>query len=890
MSLPKLCRCYDRPADAIEDFLGFAQHARGKVKARPDWKEWLLSAEGSSQDIYRGSGKWRQDWAELAGGCPALDRLDTALPGLRRLRQREYLRLGLLDYSGHVGLEEVMRQLSDLADFCLEAVLKLALAETAKRFGNPGTGFCVFGMGKLGAQELNYSSDIDVCFVYGEDGEMKGHATRHEFFTRVAQRIIKAFDEQSPDGNLFRIDLRLRPEGDSGPLVQSIESSENYYAAYGETWERMALLKTRLAAGDASLEYDFERIRLAFCFPRSLSPEVLHEIADIKGRIERDIVGAGNLEHHIKLGTGGIREIEFIVQSFQILQGARLPYLQQRDTLRALEAIRTVELLPRDKVECLADAYRFWRMVEHRLQMRADLQTHSLPRGQQERARIAESLGLEPSYFEAMVATHRRAVRSVFEEIFSQQQVPTPPKVDFQFFADPEAARRNLDALRPGRGSEHVAARTRHSWVRLLPELDRVLRGAVEPDVALARFVRFVDAYGARSLLFETLAVNPKALELMVKIFDRSEFYTHLMIARPELFEEAARAGTLDTCKNVDHFLVELRDISGDRRLESRLYRREELMRLFIRDILGLGTLDELQAEYSALAEACLRFAIEEAAPGSGIFVLAMGKFGGREIGYGADLDCLMVGEDAAAGREINRYMAEILPTGILFPMDFRLRPNGEGPICVTADAYRDYYAKHAQAWEIQALTRVRFAGGNEAEGVAFVGELDAIWHNRIRETSIGSEIAHMRQRIEKERASATFPRGEFKTGAGGLIDVEFGVQKILMEQGHREPSTCLGLEFVARRHPEVAASWRRDYAYLRRVEAVLRSDANRSVSSIPPDPRRQRWLALHLGYPSPEAFWTEYDETRARIRGGYEQLMNSDAQPDSASPKSDDR
>ncbi len=869
-------KSYSKPVDAYADFIAYASQARTKVDAHPEWREWLLSPEISDPRQLRGPGKWKQDWLTLAGD--GANSFEAAVRALRQLKQREYLRIGLHDFSGYITVEDTMRQVSDLADFCLQVVLDVAQQPLIERWGKPETEFTVLGMGKLGGQELNYSSDIDVIFLFGAEGQLNRQFTYSEYFIRLAQKIIGAFSTQTGDGNLFRIDLRLRPEGDSGALASSLEACENYYAAYGETWERMALLKARPSAGDKGLGYEFEQMRTAFCYPRSLSLEIIEEIAAIKERIEREVVGVENLDLHVKLGTGGIREIEFIVQALQVLNGARLPYFQHRSTLPALAAAVTLDILPAAKVKVLKEAYLWWRTVEHRLQMVADLQTHSLPRDPARRAQVAETLGLGLSEFEELIAHHRRNVRDIFDEVFSEHKTVVAGSGEMiatDFFTDPEHARKDMDALEPsGKSERHVSPRTRRSFQRFCNELENSLRRCVDPDLSLTRLVRFVDVYGAHSLLYESLANNPKALELLLKIFDRSQFYTELLLARPELFEEAARSGTLDFRKKSEEYIRELGNLKGDPALESRRYRRAELLRIFLRDILALDELHIIQREYSALARACLDYAVKQVKPCSPIVIIGMGKFGGAELSYGSDLDCLMVGEDENAGREISKFMAEILPTGILFPVDFRLRPNGEGPICVPLEAYRDYYQNKAHSWEIQAFTRARVVAGDKALGDAFMDAIDPIWQEKVRNTDLTMDVAKMRYRIETERVDAAHKDLEFKTGVGGMIDVEFGLQAYLMKRHLREPRTWSALSWLSEDMPELAESWRTDYLFLRKIESILRCDQNSGVSKLPKDEKEFTRLAQRMGFVDAAAFKEFYDQTRARIRAGYETLM----------------
>jgi len=869
-------------ARAMEEYLAFCGSARNQLNAHPEWREWLEQpAISGPERTPRGHGKWRQDLAGLGAPEPAAahELPELYLAPLRRLKQREILRIGLLDFAGLASVEETVETLSDLADFCLACDLELQHGRLAAKWGDPGTGFCVLGMGKLGGRELNFSSDIDVLFIYEEEGQTAKGRERREFFARLGQGIVKDFSNRTADGSLFRIDLRLRPEGDSGPLASSLATCENYHAAFGETWERMAMIKARVSAGDEVLSYELDRLRSEFCFSVNLSPDIIGEIAALKQRINREVVGTRQMEHHVKLGRGGIREVEFIVQTLQLLHGRRLPYLQSRRTLKTLEGISSCELLPPETTWRLAEAYRWLRTVEHRLQMREDLQTHTLPEDPAARAELAASLGMDPERFEQNMREVREFVHGEFEAVFAHREAEAGHAFDLSVFGNETAARKQLAALNPETRQETalVSPRTKASFRRFEPVLEQGLRQCVDPDTALPRFVRFAESYGAPGLFYETMAANPRALELLLTIFERSQHYSDMLTRSPHVFEDAARAGTLDMNKDTVRFLSEMETLTGDLFDAARAYRQEELTRIFIRDALELAPLSDLHAEYSALARACLEFGLRRVVQGGPLAVIALGKFGGMELTYGSDLDCLIVGEDVEAARELNRFMIEQRPMGILFPLDCRMRPDGEGPLAVPLATYRQYYETRAQYWEFQAAVRANFAAGDEATGQAFVSMLDEVWPEKVAAADPFAELRAMRERIGKERVNPKFPEGEFKTGSGGMVDVEFAVQAVLMAHRQRLPSTLEALDWIGGLSDagrEVASQMRSDYLWLRRIEAVVRADDNAAVSILPREPDRQHKLARWLGYEGWEPFWSDYQEVRRRIHGAYVRIM----------------
>src|SRR5437016_7808325 len=322
-------------------------------------------------------------YAEMAGDLRALAGDSIAkqdFAALRFWKGREMTRVAVRELANVAPLEETTGELSHIAEICIRRVLEHWDIDFRKRQDSPTAEFVILALGKLGGGELNHSSDVDLLFLYGEEGQLTPHISYHEFFNRLGKRILETFSTLHLSGSLFRVDLRLRPEGLAGPLARSLESMENYYAGFGETWERLALIKARGIGGSRELAYEFLRQHQPFTYPNSPTPDLLDEIANIKRRIERDVVGHDELERDVKLGTGGVREIEFVVQALQLIHGAHHAFLQEASTLKALRGLRQLDLLPRDEVLTLDKAYRFLRRVEHRLQIETELQTHTVPR------------------------------------------------------------------------------------------------------------------------------------------------------------------------------------------------------------------------------------------------------------------------------------------------------------------------------------------------------------------------------------------------------------------------------------------------------------------------------------------------------------------------------
>jgi glutamate-ammonia-ligase adenylyltransferase len=839
---------------AILNFLIFSPISLEKICRRPELLEWL-----SHPDVQNPKVTQRASWRDV--------RSDLSFHDLRRWKSQEMLRIAFREISGLAGFAETTRDITAVAERCVSEVYATCLENLAGRWGRPEVGFCILAMGKFGGTELNYSSDIDVVFFYGDEGHLNPRFTYREFFTRLAESIIRIFSATADP--LFRIDVRLRPEGGNGPLVRSLTSMENYYAGYGETWERMALIKARGVAGDGELLYEFNQRLQPFIFPRTVSTDLLDEIVALKGRIEREIVGLADLHRNVKLGYGGIREIEFILQTLQLLHGAKNAFLQERNSLKTLVSLEQLNILPPDEVRLLREAYIFLRTVEHRLQIQNEQQTHTLPARQEAWIGIARTLGYERTEpFAEALHFHTSAVRAVFDRLL-KGSVTRRSEVtrDLTSFRDPESAGRALAALREGPSDVHVAPRTRGLYAKLEPELLGWLSRVAEPDVALNRFIRFVDGYGTRGLLFETMLASPKLLELLIRLFDSSAIYSEVVIHRPQLIEEITRGKTLGLPLSKEQFLKELlRSDAGLPPLEwVRVYRTSAVVRILLRDILGIASQEDLQLEMTDLAEACLEYCCLQLSRPDGITVIALGKFGGRELLYGADLDVVFIGQDVSAGEQLIQAMGAKTANGAVFPIDSRLRPDGEKGVLVTSfAAYREYFENRAHFWEAQALTKGRAVYGPES--VSLNGTIAEIWKRWSVRGDLKLEIEKMYRRIVKERAKGD-DLWHFKTGKGGLIGIEFLVQYLQMKHLVPEPNTSQAIGKLAGiLAPDESLVLGTTYSFLRRVESVLRRVANSSVSQLPSNEEELKVLSIRLGFTCAQEFLAEYTARRAEV------------------------
>lgn len=890
-----------------------------------------------------------------------------ALARLRQFKQREMLRIAARDLARLADVVEITREISDVADVCLDAVWQICQQQFTERFGQPyhqdadgrwhATAFCVLGMGKLGGQELNYSSDVDVLFVYSDEGQVFKEApakkappstmTSHAFFNRLAEDFIAEVTRMTLDGVLFRIDLRLRPEGDAGPLCRSLASYENYYAQWGQTWERMMLIKARRVAGDEGLAHEFLEMIQAFRFPRSINESVLREVAAMKDRIESEVVRAGELDRNVKLGRGGIREIEFIAQVQQLIHAGRQPFLQGAQTLPCLAKLAEYRLLTREEAQELHAAYCFLRDVEHRLQMEANLQTHTIPTDLRAQERLAKLMGFRSlKEFEAARQTHTRNVRRVYDRLL-KSEAPVPESefplsfdgceaewkeiLTRHWFRDPDKAFRMLKEFVEGPGFVHVSPRTVDLARQLLSKIFSLCRkdhGELksptlpsnilsDPDRVVTRLDSFLSAYGARGALFEMWTGNPPLFELLLLLFDRSEFLAEAAIRSPELFDELVSGGRMRMKKTAREILEDLRHglDDADQLLWLRRYHEAELMRIGLRDILGLADFEQNLVELSALADACLQYALEvvmrrNKMKSPPFVIIGLGKLGGCEIDYGSDLDVVFITDAKIKNLaklqglavELMDLVSRRTDKGTVFRVDARLRPDGEKGLLVnTLVAYEEYYRRRAQLWEIQSLTRTRPVAGDLVLGQKFqelaakltnfskVGQASRLTGERKRmgrrdasptlplcfTPDWKQKIHAMRMRIEKERTPAGKDELAIKIGKGGLMDAEFIAQALCLEFGWQEAHTLWALERArdAKLLPG-AEKLLENYRQLRRVEGILRRWSYEGETVLPDDPAPYYRVSVRCGFSTQETFRAALAKWRASIREIYENVF----------------
>jgi glutamate-ammonia-ligase adenylyltransferase len=772
---------------------------------------------------------------------------------LRRHRRRELVRIGGRDLLGLATVDETVRELSALADALIDAAVAGVRARLAAEWGEarlPGgdrsAGFVVIGMGKLGGEELNYSSDVDLVCVYECDGEQARGRTLGQFFSRLAEETARALREPTGEGIVFRVDLRLRPGGGEGPVAVSLPAALSYYETWGETWERAAWLKARPVAGERALGERLLAELVPFVHRRYLDFGTIEDLKAMKRRVDASLRGAGASTRDVKLGRGGIREAEFFVQAQQLVHGGKDARLRARGTLEALAALARASYVESGLAGRLAAAYRFLRDVEHKLQIVQERQTQLVPSDPEELLALARRLGFRgptaSEDFEAARARHAAVVQGAFDALFhgaeeTRRRVTAPDlallvdEIDQEErsrerlarlgFHDLEAVRRDLRLLRDGPPHAPASERRRQALSALAPPLLAEIARSAAPERALRLLATFVSTIGARTSYLHLLLENPGVMRLLVRLFATSEFLSAFFLRHPELLDSLVRADLVRVLRTPEDMAAELdTSLAAAPDLEAELdtlrrFRHEEFLRIGVHDIEGTLAPDEVGRQLTALAETCLRAALALARrevlrrsgllpdpPSEGLVVVGMGKLGSDELGYASDLDLIFVYDPGEPGWWTGRAVAHEIftriaqrtisalqtPTreGIAYRIDTRLRPSGnQGPLVSSLEAFAAYHATSAQLWERQALIRARVVAGPEPLARQLEGVIAGFVYGRGLSEAESGEIARMRARIERERGTAGALGINIKTGRGGLVDVEFLVQALQLRHGH---------------------------------------------------------------------------------------------------------
>jgi glutamate-ammonia-ligase adenylyltransferase len=870
------------------------------------------------------------------------DSLAEALPAeadprraLRIFKYRELARITVRECGPWVPLErvgETLRELSALADVLLEAALASAAAEVAERHGPPRwkcagrderLGFVVLALGKLGASELNYSSDVDLVYVHGtpSTGALTGAPPDHaslgpaEYFTRVAQRLGRLVGDVTEDGFLYRVDVDLRPEGSRGPLVTGDEALAVYYESAAASWERAAFMKARAVAGDFAVGERAIATIAPMIHRRAMDFAAVDAIRLLKERIAA-AHGQRDDGFDVKLDTGGIRDVEFVAQALQLMHGGRIPELRARGTEESLERLGEARLLPPERVAQLLAAYRFLRRLEHRLQMVAERQTHLLPREPGARLAIARACGFAAAddpvaEFDATLGGHRARVAEVFESFFAEG---SGGRV-FELFARHAP---QLAALEPARS--------------MLLELAAGFASEIErssaPERALDGLDRFVEGVGSRRFYLELLIDRPELVPRLARLFAASSYLSELLATHPRLIEPIFRDPhvlVLDRAQlgaDFEAIRSECRARYGDDEEAGlaalRLFCHRQVVNIGLLDVAEAVSRAEVEAGLTDLAEVCLQRALAasrawlaERRPGeaavlerSRFAVVGMGKLASGELSYASDLDLVFLFDiddpsELLAAQQTSTRLAQrliaLLSTrtdeGRCYEVDARLRPSGnQGTLVASLRSFERYHAEEAQLWERQALLRARTVAGDPTLARAYERIRRAALSRPLPEGA-AAEVHRIRMRMEHELAHETSARRDLKLGRGGILDVECVVQYLQLVHGqehavlHEVARTERQLERLAglgALSPALASELAAGWDYLQRLSSRLRLVENRSISDL--DARRGDLdaIARSLGYPpgeregaSARALLADYRRHTDAIRQTYRAVLD---------------
>ena len=903
----------------------------------PEWLTWLARSGRLHEPADE---RWLEERLAEAIGADAADQ--QFIDALRRFRRWQLARIAWRDLAGHAAIETLLGELSVLADVCIAAACARAERELAARHGVPrradGTplSLLTLGMGKLGGGELNFSSDIDLVFLFAEHGETDGPRplTHEEYFNRLARRAAQLLGTVTHEGFVYRVDLRLRPFGESGPLVVSVGAFEDYLQQHGRDWERYAYVKARPITGAMRFDELYRNVLRPFVYRRYLDYGVFESLRGMKELIARE-VERRELEDNIKLGPGGIREIEFIVQAFQLIRGGSDPRLQTRSLLRALSLLAGQKLLPAAAVEELDAAYRYLRRVENRLQEWNDEQTHELPADEAGRMRLAATMGAADwAAFAAELQAHRDRVSAQFRTlVFGPTRAGTgngaarelerilEPDVDHERDARllhdtgivaVEPVLKSLAQLRESAYLRRLDAAGRRRLTALLPKLLQRIAGRDSEPTALIRVLHVLERIGGRTVYLALLNENALALTRLVDLCAQSGFLAEQIAAFPLLLDELLDERLIDAIPTREEFAAELRSRMAGAGAEDpehqvellRQFQRAAVFRVAVADLSGRLPIMKVSDRLTDIAELIVQEALdlawvqitarhgqpERSGPGgmvpAGLIVVAYGKFGGYELGYGSDLDLVFLHDSAGDVERTNGPVAvensvfflrlvqrtvHLLTVhsaaGRLYEVDTRLRPSGKGGLLAQSIAgFEQYQRADAWTWEHQALLRARAVAGPPVLRERFATVRVDLLRSAVRRDTLRAEVRAMRERMRAELVRTSDREFDLKQDHGGIADIEFLAQYWTLKWSERFAELVM--------FPDV----------IRQLESLASGDLvpQATVDVLTGAYRAYRQRIHHLSLESGGSLVpsTEFTAERAAVSGIWQATVEAEASP----------
>ncbi|NWK79276.1 bifunctional [glutamate--ammonia ligase]-adenylyl-L-tyrosine phosphorylase/[glutamate--ammonia-ligase] adenylyltransferase [Aquitalea sp. LB_tupeE] len=861
------------------------EHAIAQSRAFSLYLDRLLTARPEQLTLLQARLLHPFDAAEMADFAPwdTLDSPEAMCAALRQLRQAVMARLITRDHNGLATLDEVVSTISQLAEFAVQQSLASA-CRALPQYGQPigeDSGevqqLIVIGMGKLGGGELNVSSDIDLIFIYPEDGETSGprKISNHEYFSQVGKRIISLINDVTLDGQVFRVDMRLRPYGDSGPLVMSFPALENYLLTQGREWERYAWIKAKALTGDVAGLADMVR---PFVYRKYLDYNAYGAMRELHAQIRRE-VARRDMADNIKLGPGGIREVEFIAQVFQLIRGGRDKTLQLRSTRATLDRLAELRLLEPAAVAELQEAYAFLRNLEHRLQYLDDQQTQTLPASEENQIKIAHSMGYQswPAFLDALNAERRKVTRH-FEQVFILPTETAPdhplsclwndigeqdpsPQLTALGFDDVPGVSGQLRALAQSQRYQQIPLAGRKKFDALMPPLIEVSTHFPNPAATLSRIIGLMEAISRRASYLALLTEYPQTLQRLATLCSASAWVSTYLTRHPILLDELLDARVLYATPDWPTLTAQLEEQmqQADGDIEAKMdtlrhFQHAQAFRLVAQDIAGMWTVEALSDQLSMLADTVLDATLRHAwrdipsrhTDTPCFAIIGYGKLGGKELGYASDLDIIFLYDDehpdatelySRLARKMSTWLTSATSAGILYDIDLRLRPNGASGLLVSSlQAFRNYQEKQAWVWEHQALTRARYVAGDSTIGNGFETIRHDVLTLQREPDTLRSEVLGMRQRMLESHPPHEH---DVKHARGGIIDIEFIVQYLILAHARQLPAFTgntgnIALLAVAADagliSHELAEQGRSAYRYYRKLQHAARLNESSKV------------------------------------------------------------
>jgi glutamate-ammonia-ligase adenylyltransferase len=818
---------------------------------------------------------------------------------IRQFKKRYLLRITLRDLSGRTDINSSMKELTLLAETLLSASLEFALWLATRRYGEPSdSSVTLVALGKLGAEELNYSSDLDIIAVYRNDrGQTSGvlgptgvrvnRVSNHEYYCKVIELLNRTLSKQTEEGIAYRVDLRLRPQGQKGELALPLKAYETYYESWGRVWERMVLIRARPVSGDMGLGSDFAEIISPFLWRKTLDYTEIEEIRSLKKRIDSTFS-----RDDIKRGYGGIREAEFFVQTFQLIYGSENPALRTNNFSSAVEALISMKLIPEDELSTLKNNYLFLRRIEHYIQMKDDLQTHSLPSSKGEVESLARQMGFDSlEKFQSALRLRRMQIKNMYNSLLgTEEDVHAEALTLLERGLSAEELKeylafRKVKDLDAGvqciwKIKEQMelfkTQKTRASLRRVIPEILEKALSSEKPDRALGGIESFINIFGLKDAYLTAFMEQKGLVDGMIKIFSLSTYLTRLFLSDPGSLDLLIEESLIrKTRRRMEHELRRRMERETDRLVALNEYKVAEEVRLGMFFLLNIIGIYNLLRYLSHLADVIIRLNLETINGAGNIVVIGLGKLGGREMTFGSDLDIIFLSESSEGiktAEKIVKNLTKYTDKGMLYNVDVRLRPDGsKGALVKNIEGYRKYYLKNAHPWELQALLRARFIGGDMELGRFFFEMVRDV----IQERGSGvrfCDVRDMRERIVKE-LSHEEEGVDIKLGPGGIEEIEFYIQWLQLNNAREFPevvvqNTVTAIKILSKKgiisHRDEKCLLEA-YEYYRKLETFLRLNEENLIrvgSEV------AEIAGIFMGHRSADELFTNLEGLREMVSG----------------------